>query len=148
MAKTLIIYGSTTGNTEMVAEQIGDYLQEKGAEVTLRDVSNARVEELTAGWDCVLLGASTWGDEEIEFQEDFEPFYHNLDQAELKGLRVGVFGCGDSSFPHYCGAVDLLDQKMTELGAELLNEPLRIDGEPDASAADIRQWAAELSTTI
>ncbi len=148
MAKALIVYGSTTGNTEMVAEQIGGHLLEKGTEVTVKNVTNTFPEDLSENWDCVILGASTWGDSEIEFQEDFEPFYENLDKVNLKNRKVALFGCGDSGYEHYCGAVDLLVEKMGELGAVIMNDPLRIDGEPDDSSSDIKEWAAEVGDAI
>lgn len=148
MAKALIVYGSTTGNTEMVAEQIGGHLLEKGTEVTVKNVTNTFPEDLSENWDYVILGASTWGDSEIEFQEDFEPFYENLDKVNLKNRKVALFGCGDSGYEHYCGAVDLLEEKMGELGAVIMNDPLRIDGEPDDSSSDIKEWAAEVGDAI
>jgi flavodoxin short chain len=148
MAKALIVYGSTTGNTEMVAEQIGGHLLEKGTEVTVKNVTNTFPEDLSENWDCVILGASTWGDSEIEFQEDFEPFYENLDKVNLKNRKIALFGCGDSGYEHYCGAVDLLVEKMGELGAVIMNDPLRIDGEPDDSSSDIKEWAAEVGDAI
>lgn len=144
MPTALIVYGSTTGNTEMVAGQVGDLLQNGGAEVTVKNVTDVKVEDLGNGWDYVLLGASTWGDDEIEIQEDFEPFYEELDRAALKGKKVCLFGCGDSSYEHFCGAVDQLEEKMEQIGAILVTEPLRIDGEPDGSSSDIEGWAEEI----
>ncbi len=144
MPTTLIVYGSTTGNTEMVAGQIGELLEKGGAEVTVKNVIDVKVEDLNNGWDYVLLGASTWGDDEIEFQEDFEPFYEELERAELKGKKVGLFGCGDSSYEHFCGAVDLLEEKMEQMGAKLVTVSLRIDGDPDDSSSDIEGWAEEI----
>jgi flavodoxin short chain len=145
MAKALIVFGSTTGNTETTAEQIGNILQEKGIEVVNKNVVDARVSELGEGYDIVLLGSSTWGDGDIEFQEDFEPFYEELGRADLKGKKVAVFGCGDSSYEHFCGAVDLLEEKMEDLGAKMIGEPLRIDGDPEDSSSEITFWAEEIA---
>ena len=75
MSKTLIVYGSTTGNTEMVARQIGEVLLKKGHDVTVKDVTNTKVDELGNGYELTVLGSSTWGEDKIEFQEDFEPFF-------------------------------------------------------------------------
>lgn len=148
MAKVLIVYGSTTGNTELVADQIGNLLKANGKEVTLKNVLNATVGELGQNYDLTVLGASTWGEDEIELQEDFVPFYEELDKAELNGKKVAVFGCGDSSYTYFCGAVDLLEQKMKELGATLVNEPLRIDGDPSSAAQDIKEWVEEVGNSL
>lgn len=148
MSKVLIVYGSTTGNTEAVAEQISDILKDKGADVTMKNVVNAIVAELGNGYDLTVLGSSTWGDDDIEFQEDFEVFYEDLDKAELKDKKVAIFGCGDSSYEHFCGAVDLLEEKVETLGGQIVGEPLRIDGDPEESSSDIDDWAAEICAGI
>ncbi len=146
MAKALIVFGSTTGNTEAVAKQIGQVLTQKGLEVSIQEVSRTKVEDLGDGFDITLLGSSTWGDSEIEFQEDFAPFYEAMDQANLKGKKMAIFGCGDSSYEFFCGAVDLLEEKVGALGGQIVNEPLRIDGDP--IMAEVTDWAQEVAAGI
>ncbi|GAB6057543.1 flavodoxin [Desulfonatronum parangueonense] len=148
MGKVLIVYGSTTGNTEHVAEVTGRVLEKMGHEVTVKNVVDTKIEELGNGVDLTLLGASTWGEEEIEFQEDFEPFYEEMDNARLAGKKVALFGCGDSSYEHFCGAVVLLRQKVEALGANLVNEPLLIDGDPSVARSDIEEWAEEVGKKV
>ncbi len=148
MAKALIIYGSTTGNTENVAKQIGKVLTQGGHEVCLQDVRNAKVEELGNGYDVTVLGSSTWGDAEIEFQEDFAPFFDDMDKADLKGKKVAVFGCGDSSYTFFCGAVDSLQEKVEAMGGLIVNDPLKIDGDPGDASGDIDSWAKEIAAAL
>jgi len=148
MTTALIVFGSTTGNTEATAEMIENVLGEKGFDVTMKNVVDAKVTELGDGYDLTILGSSTWGEDEIEFQEDFDPFYDELDSAALEGKKVAIFGCGDSSYEYFCGAVDLLEDKMKELKANLVNEPLRIDGEVDDAEDEIQSWADEISNSI
>lgn len=148
MLKAIIVFGSTTGNTEFVAGKIGEILSSKDIEVTIKNVTNASIKELGNGYDITLLGASTWGDDEIEFQEDFEPFYEQLDKAVLKDQKVAIFGCGDSSYEHYCGAVDLLEEKMEKLDAKIVNTSLRIDGDPDGSLREIEDWTEEVAAYL
>lgn len=145
MSSVLIVYGSTTGNTEQVAERIGSVLGTQGHSVTLKNVADTSVDVLGGDFDLTLLGSSTWGDDEIEFQDDFAPFYEELDNARVQGKKVGLFGCGDSGYEHFCGAVDLLEKKMEELGAVVVNEPLRIDGDPSVVVDDVTAWAEEVA---
>lgn len=35
----------------------------------------------------IILGVSTWGDDEIEFQEDFDPIFQKMVGADIKGKR-------------------------------------------------------------
>jgi len=146
MTKALIVYGSTTGNTKIVAEQISGILKQKGIEIAVKDVVNTKVEELGEGYDLTILGSSTWGDDEIEFQEDFADFFEELDQASLQGKKVAIFGCGDTSYEFFCGAVDLLEEKMATLNAKMIIEPLRIDGDPDDYSGEIDDWASEVAS--
>ena len=148
MTTALIVFGSTTGNTEATAEMIENILKEKGVDVTVKNVVDAKVGELGKDYDLTVLGSSTWGDDEIEFQEDFQSFYDELDDADLKDKKVALFGCGDSSYEYFCGAVDLLEDKMKELNAKLVNEPLRIDGEVDDAEDEIQGWATEICSSI
>ncbi len=148
MSKALIVYGSTTGNTEIVAEQIVEILKDKGVEVTLKNVVDATVAELGKEYDLTVLGSSTWGEEDIEFQEDFAQFFEDMDKAELKDKKVAIFGCGDSSYEHFCGAVDELEGKMESLGAKVVGDSLRIDGDPSDSSSDVDDWAAEIAAAI
>ena len=148
MAKALIIYGSTTGNTENTAKQIGKVLTQGGHEVCLQDVRNAKVEELGNGYDITVLGSSTWGDAEIEFQEDFADFYEDMDKAGLKGRMVALFGCGDSSYTFFCGAVDALQEKVEGMGGVIISDPLKIDGDPGDAAGDIDSWAKEIAQAL
>ncbi len=149
MATALIVYGSTTGNTEGVANTIAEELEAKDVETVVKNAADATIEELGNGYDLTLLGSSTWGEDEIEFSADFEPYYESLDGAtQLKDKKVGLFGCGDSSYEYYCGAVDKLEETMEKLGAKVVNESLRIDGDPDDVDSEIRDWAKEIADSI
>jgi flavodoxin short chain len=116
MKKALTIFGSITGNTETMSENIGKALDGIEIETEIKNVVDAFVEDLTAGHDLLLLGCPAYGDDEIEFQEDFEEFYEQLDGVNLNGKRFTVFAPSGSSYEHFCGSVDLLEEKMQNLG--------------------------------
>ncbi|MGE4560036.1 MAG: flavodoxin, partial [Desulfobulbus sp.] len=134
--------------TENAAKEIGKILAQGGHEVAIQDVRKSKVEELGNGYDITVLGSSTWGDDDVEFQEDFASFFEEMDKADLKDKKVALFGCGDSSYTHFCGAVDQLQEKMEGMGAVLVNEPLKIDGDPGDAAADIDDWAKEIAASF
>ena len=141
MSKVLIVYGSTTGNTEFVADRVNDTLKGAGHEVTVLDASDAEVDGLAKEYDVVLFGCSTWGEDEIELQDDFIPLYDDLANCALDSKKVAVFGCGDSSYEYYCGAVDAIEERSKELGAQIFYESLKIDGDPRSESGDIDDWA-------
>jgi len=89
MAKIGIFYGSSTGNTEKIADLIAHYFGEDAATVNVED---AHAEDLEK-YDFLILGTSTW--EIGEMQEDWEVFISELEKADLKNKKVAIFGLGD-----------------------------------------------------
>ena len=92
MSKIGIFYGSTTGNTEMVAQEIQKLLGEEL--VDLHDVESADKMSLN-NYDLLLFGIPTWDIGEL--QEDWEDWLENLDAPEVKleGKKTSIFGVGD-----------------------------------------------------
>ncbi len=147
MASILIVYGSTTGNTEYTAHVVERVLGGAGHAVTLCNAADAQAEGLCDGFDLVLFGCSTWGDATIELQDDFVPLFENFEAIRAKGKKTAVFGCGDRGYTWYCGAVDAISEKLKNLGAEVL-DTLKIDGDPEAEDAAIESWARELASAV
>ncbi len=146
MSKALIVYGSTTGNTESVSDSIAKVLERNGIEAVIRDSADVTASGLSNGYDVILFGCSTWGEEEIELQDDFIPLYDDLENAGLKGKKVAVFGCGDSSYTHFCGAVDAIEQKSEQLGADIILDSLKIDGDPDED--EVTDWSEKVVAKV
>ena len=146
MSKALIVYGSTTGNTETAASFVAQGLKKKGIDSDTKDAASVEAKGLVDGYDLVLFGCSTWGEEEIELQDDFIPLYDSFEDIGLGGKKVAVFGCGDSSYTYYCGAVDAIQEKAEKLGAVIVHESLKIDGDPEAE--EITAWGEEVAGHI
>ncbi|MEA1906346.1 MAG: flavodoxin, partial [Euryarchaeota archaeon] len=128
MAKTILIYGSTTGNTEELSGRVAAGLEQGGADVTVKDVADTGVDEL-ASYDAIVFGCSTWGDGEL--QDDFIDFHADMDGAALDGKKAAVFGPGDSDdYPDtFCDAVDILEDALKKCGADIVTENLKVDGD-------------------
>lgn len=144
MSKVLIVYGSTTGNTEFVADQAERILSGQGNEVTKLNAAKANAKGLCAGYDLVMFGCSTWGQDSIELQDDFIPLYDDFEAIEANGKKAAVFGCGDSSYDFFCGAVDAIEQKLGEVGATVI-DTLKIDGDPQAEKGEIEAWVKRVA---
>lgn len=137
MKKVVIVFGSSTGNTETVAEIIADNLSH---DVELFNVSDAPIEAIQ-GADLVLFGCSTWGNGEL--QDDFEEFIDELTPELLNGKDVAVFGCGDeASYPdEFCAATDIIRDKAIEAGAHIVADNLKIDEDPNDHEEEIIAFA-------
>jgi flavodoxin short chain len=148
MANIYIVYGSTTGNTEWVAGQLEAQLKAAGHTVSKAKAGDVKADGLCAGKDVVLFGCSTWGDEEIELQEDFIPLFESFDKIGASGVKAGVFGCGDEDYTFFCGAVDAITDKLKALGATVVGSKLKINGDPDGSKDAIKSWGDEILAAI
>ena len=140
MKNVSIIYGSTTGNTERVAQLLKENI--KDCTVTVSNVTDASNEMIEA--DIVLFGSSTWGYGEL--QDDFASYYDNMGNLPLSGKSVAVFGCGDSaSFGEmFCEAVNLIESKLEECGANLICDSLKVDGDVDENISEIEEFAKSI----
>ncbi len=100
MKKTLVVYGSSTGTCQAIADKIGEKL---GTETV--DVANLTDEQIAEA-ENLILGTSTWGAGEL--QDDWYDGVEKLKGADLSAKTVALFGCGDSESysDTFCGAMD------------------------------------------
>lgn len=120
MAKIGLFYGSNEGHTEAVAERIRDAFD--AVEPGLVDVFNigrSTVEDI-ARWDRLIFGIPTWNIGQL--QDDWDLFLPRMDQLDLTGKTVAIFGLGDQY--GYSGtfldAVGLLADKVMDQGGEVV----------------------------
>ena len=146
--KALIIFGSTTGNTEEMANIVKNGLEDAGAEVEVKEVTDAEPGDLTGGHDVILLGCPAYGDEENELQEDFTDYYDQLDDVKMDGKPFAVFAPGDSSYQFFCGSVDMLEEKLEALGGKKMQEGLKIDGDPGEYEDETLEWAKSVISNM
>lgn len=163
MKKTVIIYGSSTGTCQAIAES----LAEKLGVSDVMDV--ASIDDSTAaGYDNLILGTSTWG--EGELQDDWFDGVNKIKAAGVAGKTVALFGCGDSaSYPDtFCGAMGVLYNELAEanfVGAvpasdyDFSDSAAVVDGkfvglalddvnESDKTEPRLDAWAAELKNLL
>ena len=104
MKKTIVIFGSSMGTCQGIAEKIAEKL---GVEAI--NVGDLTADVLNEN-ENLLLGTSTWGSGEL------------LDEVGLKGKTVAIFGCGDSNSnaDTFCGGMAELCEAATNAGANVL----------------------------
>ena len=89
MNTTIVIYGSSTGTCEAIAEKIASKL---GCEaINVQDLT----ADIVAANQNLILGTSTWGAGEL--QDDWYDGLKTLQGADLSGKTIALFGCGDCS---------------------------------------------------
>ena len=78
MSKVAVVYWSSTGNTESMANAVADGAKEAGAEVTVfetADFEAAKVDE----FDAIAFGCPAMGDEVLE-EDEFEPMFSSCEE--------------------------------------------------------------------
>ena len=136
MSKVMILFGSSTGNTESIAQKLEELIAAGGHEVTLLNASEAAADNLADGYDAVLMGASAWGMEDLELQDDFAPLFDEMESMGLKGKKVAAFASGDMEYEHYCGAVPAI--------AEIICEGLKMEGDASSDADAVASFARDV----
>lgn len=115
-----IFYGSTTGNTRKIAENIKTNLQP--GLVDIYDVKYAKIEDVER-YENIILGSSTWGKGIL--QADFERFlYDVLKFANLKGKKIAIFGTGNSlKYPDsFADAIGIIFEALEGKGVSFVGE--------------------------
>jgi len=146
MSKVILIYGSTTGNTEKLSESIAEGLELSGVGVVVKRVEDSRPQELE-DYDVIILGCPTWG--EGDLQEDFIPFEEDMENLDLNGKDAAVFGPGDSEFELFCGAVNILEKRLKECDAQIVMDSLKVDGDIGELVLEkAKSWGEKLGQII
>ena len=131
MNTTIVIYGSSTGTCEAIAEKIASKLGCNALNV--QELNDAIVAENQN----LILGTSTWGAGEM--QDDWYDGLKTLQNAGLKGKTVAFFGCGDawSYSDPFVGGMGELYKGIKESGARFIGSVDTTDYKFDDSEAVI-----------
>ncbi|SFE48958.1 flavodoxin I [Lentibacillus persicus] len=129
MGNVLLAYVSMTGNTEAIAEIMKETVEVHGHNVVTKtfEMEIIDIDELP-GYDGILAGTYSWDDGTLPFE--VEDFYEDLEEANITGMPVGVFGSGESFYPTFGGAANLLGDRFEERQANLMSERLIVELAP------------------
>ena len=142
MSKITVAYWSGTGNTEAMAEAVGEGIKAAGKECAVVSVSDISASDLE-GETSFALGCPAMGAEVLE-EGEMEPFVTEV-EGFAAGKTIGLFGSygwGDGQWMR-----DWVD-RMSSAGANVLNGEGVIckeapDDEAVAACTDLgRQLAA------
>lgn len=162
-----LFYGSSTGATARKAQQIQACAQSLfGRQVEILDVAEYYLDEMLE-FQQLILGIPTWNHGQL--QADWEVVFDELDELDLSGRQVALFGLGDQvGYPETFGdALFFLADKVQTRGAQLVGRwptdgytfrqswavengeflglMLDEDNQPLESQARIERWLAALS---
>ncbi len=89
MSKIAIVYWSGTGNTETMAKQIAQGVQDAGAEAVLFSAADF-TPDMVSNFHRLAFGCPSMGDEVLE-ESEFEPMFSAV-EPQLAGKAIALFG--------------------------------------------------------
>lgn len=128
MSKVAVVYWSSTGNTEAMANAVADGAKAAGAEVSVFEAEKFSADQMDA-FDAIAFGCPAMGDEELE-EEIFVPMFDSC-KGKLNGKKIGLFGSygwGDGEW------MRSWEESCKEAGAVLAADPVIANDAPDDGA--------------
>ena len=122
-----IIFGTDTGNTELVVEDLVKLLDnsesfiEDAPELNYEVIPVPDIDENT--WndtDLFILGIPTWYDGEL--QSDWEDYFEKFKTIDFTGKKVAIFGLGDQLGYEewFCDGVGILAKTVLKNGGQTI----------------------------
>ena len=128
MAKIVIVYLSTSGNTKAMADAIAEGILSRNVSVTTMNFHEARIEEIKAA-DAIAIGSSTF---HYKMLPPMEKFIDSLEKANVTGKVGAAFG----SYGWSGEAPIIIADKLRKLGMEVIDPVLRIQYQPTEKDLD------------
>lgn len=140
MDKIYIVFWSQSGNTEAMANAIGDGVKEAGKEAVLLAPTEAKVDELK-DLPAFAMGCPAMGAEVLE-ETEMEPFVVEVEKfvSGKKLVLFGSYGWGDGEWMS-----DWVD-RMKAAGAEIIGDEGVIAQE--APGDDVISKCKEIGKTL
>jgi len=122
-----VLYGSQSGNAEMIALDLAKAAGAHGLLATVRSMEEIEAGELGA-CERVLLVVSTFGDGDMP--DNAESLWAQLNDPNAPRLAqtfYAVLGLGDRSYEHFCQAGKRWHERLSILGAKPLCDLVECD---------------------
>lgn len=143
--KLTIVYGSQTGNTETLANQLAEKAKASGIDVSLFDMADYKPRELKNASYLAVLTSTHGEGEPPDNAMDLYEFLDSRKAPGLKGLQYSVLSLGDSSYEFFCQTGKDFDERLQKLGATALVSRVDCDVDYDDLA---EKWMQDLIQSL
>ena len=133
-----IVYWSSTGNTERMAQMLGEELEKLGGSAEVEEVSSVSPSALEKE-TVFALGCSAMGDEELD-EGEMEPFVQEVEKF-ASGKKIGLFGSYDWGDGEW---MRRWEASMKEAGADVAGTVIANNEPDDEDQANLAELAKAL----
>ena len=134
-----VLYATETGNSKRVAEAIVARARDNNLPVRLVDLRDYRPNQLKRETHVLIVTATHGLGDPPDGAEGFFEYWLGKRAPKLDGLRYSVLALGDSSYEEFCDIGRVIDERLSELGAEQIQP--RVDCDVDFES-DAESWTA------
>ncbi|MFT4967638.1 MAG: sulfite reductase alpha subunit-like flavoprotein [Candidatus Deianiraeaceae bacterium] len=126
VSKITIIYATETGNSKKVAIVLGEKLKKLGVKVNIKAIEHYNTSKFSTE-EYIVFVVATHG--EGELPEPTKGFWEYLDKEtpDLSKMQYAILSLGDSNYPLFCEAGNILHNKLTDLGAQKWIDTVEFD---------------------
>lgn len=152
----LVIYGTNSGGSAVVAETIAKRLTAAGHTVSIQHARETAPADLQRPADLIILGSCTWErftSEGKRLEGQLQQHMFALTEATQEPInrQFALFGLGDSSYTNFCAAADQLEAAVQRWDGQMIIPTLRIDGyffDLATNRQRVDAWAGKLVEKI
>jgi len=132
-------------------ELVGARLKASGNQVTILSIDQA-TKDILASHEILVVASPSWEDQGLDGQPlpEVRQFITSLSPADLFGKKIALLGLGDTAYPHFCGAIDVMEALFKKINVSPIIESLRIDkyySLPDNEHI-LHAWADKLAALL
>ncbi|MGB0370475.1 MAG: sulfite reductase subunit alpha [Opitutales bacterium] len=140
-----ILFGTQTGNAEMLASQAAKKLKASGVDAKAVDMDGFDASTLTTEENLIVI-TSTYGDgEPPDNAAELHATLMSDDAPKLESTSFAVFGLGDTSYPDFNQCAKDFDASLERMGGKRIID--RVDA--DVEFEDVfEEWLKKLGESL
>jgi len=122
-----ILYGTHTGNSKLIGEQVSQLAEAKGIQVKLVAMPDYKLRQLKEEKNLLVI-VSTHGEGEPPVSaEDFYSYLFGKKAPKSDHINFGVIGLGDSSYINFCKTGKDIFSQLKKLGGTEVHDIIELD---------------------
>ncbi|MGN8646019.1 assimilatory sulfite reductase (NADPH) flavoprotein subunit [Gracilibacillus sp. HCP3S3_G5_1] len=140
-----ILYGSETGNSQALAEQLANQLKDIQRDVTVSSMDDFKPKKLKEVEDLLIITATHGEGDPPDNAIQFHEYLHSRKAPKLEKVNFSVLSLGDESYEYFCQTGKEFDKRLEELGATRIHPRVDCDVDYDEPA---EEWISDVLTVL